>query len=188
MRPTSHVTAESDSSALTLESGDESVVVAPTPKGSVNTGTDAGTDYGEDEEVEVTASPGTFYFTLLPLTNPLVFLLSCADFLLAFFLSFSLSATFGEDSERGSWEGRKGQRSARARERRGFDSRSKEAETRVECRTLFDGRITKLTWPRTTQGRFGRALAITTNLVLRIWRFSESGYTMQAFPLHWQSI
>ena len=56
-RPTSHVTAESDSSALTLESGDESV--APTPKGSVNTGTDAGTDYGEDEEVEVAASPGT---------------------------------------------------------------------------------------------------------------------------------
>ncbi|KAI9458815.1 hypothetical protein F5148DRAFT_958603, partial [Russula earlei] len=41
-RPTSQVTAESDSSALTLESGDESV--APTPKGSVNTGTDAGTD------------------------------------------------------------------------------------------------------------------------------------------------
>jgi MRG-binding protein len=40
-----------------LESGDESV--APTPKGSVNAGTDAGTDYGEDEEVEVAASPGT---------------------------------------------------------------------------------------------------------------------------------
>ncbi|KAI0004606.1 hypothetical protein BJV74DRAFT_758019, partial [Russula compacta] len=50
-RPTGHVTAESDSSALTLESGDESV--APTPKGSVNTGTDGGTDYGEDEEVGV---------------------------------------------------------------------------------------------------------------------------------------
>jgi MRG-binding protein len=60
-RPTSHVTAESDSSALTMESGDESVAVAPTPKGSANTGTDPGTDYGEDEEVEVTASPGTFY-------------------------------------------------------------------------------------------------------------------------------
>jgi MRG-binding protein len=60
-RPTSHVTAESDSSALTMESGDESVAVAPTPKGSVNTGTDPGTDYGEDEDVEVTASPGTFY-------------------------------------------------------------------------------------------------------------------------------
>jgi len=54
-QPTSHITAESDSSALTLESGDESV--APTPKGSVNTGSDAGTDYGEDEDVEVAASP-----------------------------------------------------------------------------------------------------------------------------------
>ncbi|KAH9997986.1 hypothetical protein BJV77DRAFT_1058893 [Russula vinacea] len=53
--PASHVTAESDSSALTLESGDESV--APTPKGSANTGTDGGTDYGEDEDVEVAASP-----------------------------------------------------------------------------------------------------------------------------------
>jgi hypothetical protein len=60
-----------------MESGDESVAVAPTPKGSVNTGTDAGTDYGEDEDVEVTASPGTFY--------SLVFLLSCAEFL-SFFL------------------------------------------------------------------------------------------------------
>ena len=47
-----------------MESGDESVAVAPTPKGSVNTGTDAGTDYGEDEEVEVTASPGMFIFSL----------------------------------------------------------------------------------------------------------------------------
>lgn len=47
-----------------MESGDESVAVAPTPKGSVNTGTDAGTDYGEDEDVEVTASPGTFLFSL----------------------------------------------------------------------------------------------------------------------------
>ncbi len=64
-RPTSHVTAESDSSALTMESGDESVAVAPTPKGSINTGTDAGTDYGEDEEVEVTASPGTFTPTVV---------------------------------------------------------------------------------------------------------------------------
>ena len=64
-RPPSHVTAESDSSALTMESGDESVTIAPTPKGSVNTGTDAGTDYGgEDEEVEVMASPGTFTHSL----------------------------------------------------------------------------------------------------------------------------
>lgn len=62
-----------------MESGDESVVVAPTPKGSVNTGTDAGTDYGEDEEVEVTASPGTFISI-----GDLCFLLSCAEF--SFFL------------------------------------------------------------------------------------------------------
>lgn len=71
-RPTSHVAAESDSSALTMESGDESVTIAPTPKGSVNTGTDAGTDYGEDEEVEVTASPGTFYFTLIDIFSLLL--------------------------------------------------------------------------------------------------------------------
>jgi hypothetical protein len=59
VRAPSHVHAESDSSALTLESGDESVV-APTPKGSVNTtGTDGATEYGEDEDVEVAASPGT---------------------------------------------------------------------------------------------------------------------------------
>ena len=67
MRPstTGHVTAESDSSALTLESGDESV--APSPKESVNTGTDGATDYGDDEDVEVAAaSPGTLLgFTLL---------------------------------------------------------------------------------------------------------------------------
>ena len=123
-RPTSHVTAESDSSALTMESGDESVAVAPTPKGSVNTGTDAGTDYGEDEEVEVTASPGKF----APVDDPSD---SCFH-VLSFFFLFSLSAIFGEDSERRSWEGREGPRSARARERRGFDSRSEEAETRVE--------------------------------------------------------
>ncbi|KAI0304501.1 chromatin modification-related protein EAF7-domain-containing protein [Multifurca ochricompacta] len=54
-RPTAQINAESDSSALTLESGDESV--APTPKESVNTGTDPGTDYGDDEDVEVAASP-----------------------------------------------------------------------------------------------------------------------------------
>ncbi|KAF8272216.1 hypothetical protein EI94DRAFT_1769951 [Lactarius quietus] len=56
-RGLAHVHAESDSSALTLESGDESVV-APTPKGSVNTtGTDGATEYGDDEDVEVAASP-----------------------------------------------------------------------------------------------------------------------------------
>ncbi|KAI0770247.1 hypothetical protein C8Q74DRAFT_885191 [Fomes fomentarius] len=42
------VGGDSDSSALTQESGDESV--APTPRESVATGTDAGTEYAEDEE------------------------------------------------------------------------------------------------------------------------------------------
>ncbi|KAI0661937.1 hypothetical protein C8Q70DRAFT_1043183 [Cubamyces menziesii] len=42
------VGGDSDSSALTQESGDESV--APTPRDSVATGTDAGTEYAEDEE------------------------------------------------------------------------------------------------------------------------------------------
>jgi hypothetical protein len=82
-----------------MESGDESV--APTPKGSANSGSDAGTDYGEDEDVEVTASPGTWLLFLLTF--------SCSV--------FSLSATFGEASERRSWEGLEGP-SARARERR----------------------------------------------------------------------
>jgi len=46
------VGGDSDSSALTQESGDEAV--APeTPMESVVTGTDAGTDYAEDEEVEM---------------------------------------------------------------------------------------------------------------------------------------
>ncbi|KAI0354909.1 hypothetical protein OH77DRAFT_1455750 [Trametes cingulata] len=42
------VGGDSDSSALTQESGDESA--APTPRDSVATGTDAGTEYAEDEE------------------------------------------------------------------------------------------------------------------------------------------
>jgi MRG-binding protein len=52
------VGGDSDSSALTQESGDE--VVAPeTPMESVVTGTDAGTDYAEDEDVEMhDPSPG----------------------------------------------------------------------------------------------------------------------------------
>ncbi|THH20083.1 hypothetical protein EW146_g1185 [Bondarzewia mesenterica] len=49
------VGGDSDSSALTQESGDESV--APTPRGSVVTGTDAGTEYGEDEDVDMDAGP-----------------------------------------------------------------------------------------------------------------------------------
>lgn len=49
------VGGDSDSSALTQESGDESV--APTPRGSVVTGTDAGTEYGEDDDVDMDAGP-----------------------------------------------------------------------------------------------------------------------------------
>lgn len=49
------VGGDSDSSALTQESGDESV--APTPRESVATGTDAGTEYAEDEE-DPRQSPG----------------------------------------------------------------------------------------------------------------------------------
>jgi MRG-binding protein len=45
------VGGDSDSSALTQESGDETV--PPTPRESVLTGTDAGTDQGEDEDVEM---------------------------------------------------------------------------------------------------------------------------------------
>lgn len=52
------MSGDSDSSALTQESGDEAV--APqTPMESVVTGTDAGTDYAEDEDVEMRdPSPG----------------------------------------------------------------------------------------------------------------------------------
>jgi len=50
------VAGDSDSSALTQESGDEGL---PTPRESVVTGTDAGTDYAEDEDVEMRdVSPG----------------------------------------------------------------------------------------------------------------------------------
>ena len=49
------VGGESDSSALTQESGDESI--APTPRGSIATGTDGGTEYAEEEE-EPRQSPG----------------------------------------------------------------------------------------------------------------------------------
>lgn len=45
------VGGESDSSALTQESGDESIT--PPRMGSVATGTDAGTEYAEDEEQDV---------------------------------------------------------------------------------------------------------------------------------------
>ena len=49
------VGGDSDSSALTQESGDESV--EPTPRDSVATGTDGGTEYAEEEE-EPRQSPG----------------------------------------------------------------------------------------------------------------------------------
>lgn len=63
------VGGDSDSSALTQESGDEGAGgaaaaaaasgLAGTPRESVVTGTDAGTDYGEDEDVEMReVSPG----------------------------------------------------------------------------------------------------------------------------------
>ena len=52
------VGGDSDSSALTQESGDEAVV-PETPMESVVTGTDAGTDYAEDEDAEMRdPSPG----------------------------------------------------------------------------------------------------------------------------------
>lgn len=51
------VAGDSDSSALTQESGDE---IAGTPRGSVVTGTDAGTDYADEDDVEMREpSPGT---------------------------------------------------------------------------------------------------------------------------------
>ncbi|PFH54089.1 hypothetical protein AMATHDRAFT_45103 [Amanita thiersii Skay4041] len=51
------VGGDSDSSALTQESGDEPL--AETPRESVVTGTDAGTDYAEEEDVEMREpSPG----------------------------------------------------------------------------------------------------------------------------------
>lgn len=50
------VGGDSDSSALTQESGDDNSV-APTPKSTI-TGEDAGTEYAEDEDEESHASPG----------------------------------------------------------------------------------------------------------------------------------
>ncbi|KZT65803.1 hypothetical protein DAEQUDRAFT_746847 [Daedalea quercina L-15889] len=49
------VSGDSDSSALTQESGDESA--AATPRDSVAAGTDAGTDFAEDEEADGSPSP-----------------------------------------------------------------------------------------------------------------------------------
>jgi hypothetical protein len=67
------VAGDSDSSALTQESGDESVP-PPSPKESVHTGTDAGTDEVEDEDVEmVEPSPGTVEFSLYQSFSHFVF-------------------------------------------------------------------------------------------------------------------
>jgi len=54
------VGGDSDSSALTQESGDE--VAVGTPRESTVTGTDVGTELGEDEDVEMKdPSPGWYY-------------------------------------------------------------------------------------------------------------------------------
>lgn len=61
------VGGDSDSSALTQESGDE---IAGTPRGSVVTGTDAGTDYAEEEDVEMREpSPGAFQLKISELQH-----------------------------------------------------------------------------------------------------------------------
>jgi MRG-binding protein len=54
------VGGDSDSSALTQESGDDHT--AETPRESIVTGTDAGTDYADEEDVEVRepSPPGTY--------------------------------------------------------------------------------------------------------------------------------
>lgn len=94
--------------------------MAPTPKGSANTGSDGGTDYGEDEDVEVAASPGTRSFHVLS----------------AFMLSIhsTITSTAIRKASARSWQRRKGKRAAwGARERYRVGSWNKEAETgRVE--------------------------------------------------------
>lgn len=60
------VGGDSDSSALTQESGDEGAG-AGTPRGSVMTGTDAGTEYAEDEDVEMLEpSVGMYFWPAFP--------------------------------------------------------------------------------------------------------------------------
>ena len=62
------VGGESDSSALTQESGDESI--SPPPRlGSVATGTDAGTEYAEDEEDTETQSLLRHFSLLLAISS-----------------------------------------------------------------------------------------------------------------------
>jgi MRG-binding protein len=55
------VGGDSDSSALTLESGDEGL--PPTPRESVVTGTDGGTDFVEEDVEMREPSPGKHYCT-----------------------------------------------------------------------------------------------------------------------------
>ena len=58
------MSGDSDSSALTQESGDEAGAVE-TPMESVVTGTDPGTDYAEEEDVEMRdPSPGVPWLPL----------------------------------------------------------------------------------------------------------------------------
>ena len=89
------VGGDSDSSALTQESGDESV--APTPRDSVATGTDAGEDYAEEEE-EPRQSPGTLsHISVCPILADIVHYSS---------LNSVEAASEGERQERidrGSW-------------------------------------------------------------------------------------
>lgn len=58
------VGGDSDSSALTQESGDEGIV--GTPRGSVITGTDGGTDHADDEDIEMRElSHGMFSYSIV---------------------------------------------------------------------------------------------------------------------------
>lgn len=66
------VGGDSDSSALTQESGDEAA--AGTPRESTVTGTDVGTELGEDEDVEMKEpSPGWYTLTHSRRKDPLSF-------------------------------------------------------------------------------------------------------------------
>lgn len=57
------VGGDSDSSALTQSSGDEGI--PPTPRESVVTGTDGGTEYAEDEDPDMRdPSPGTYFLMM----------------------------------------------------------------------------------------------------------------------------
>lgn len=75
------VGGDSDSSALTQESGDEGV--AETPRESVVTGTDAGTEEPEEEDTEMREpSPGTSYLCFLDGTGDITLLFRMTRILL----------------------------------------------------------------------------------------------------------